>query len=282
MKNTQVNSNGIKVVGRIYETYDYDTFRFEVVNRNIDENQVNQLKKILKENGSFISPIVVAKDRTIIDGQHRYHALKELGLPVRFILGEETGDLQQDIIKTNNMRKNWSFTDYLEAYAQMNENYRQALMIVEEFKDIASPSTLVKFIGANGTGDSSIFRKGSLELMLGTNYLDTKVDELNELARYHHSINYGKRFTNKYIQIIKEMMKSPAFSWARMRQKLTNKVLNNELLLAVNSAVGRGTKKYDEKALIDVIDYYNDGITVQKNRIKYNNTQDGFAIVTDY
>lgn len=282
MNNTQINSNGIKVVGRIYETYDYDTFRFEVVNRNIDENQVNQLKKILKENGSFISPIVVAKDRTIIDGQHRYHALKELGLPVRFILGEETGDLQQDIIKTNNMRKNWSFTDYLEAYAQMNENYRQALMIVEEFKDIASPSTLVKFIGANGTGDSSVFRKGSLELMLGTNYLDTKVDELNELAHYHHSINYGKRFTNKYIQIIKEMMKSPAFSWARMRQKLTNKVLNNELLLAVNSAVGRGTKKYDEKALMDVIDYYNDGITVQKNRIKYNNTQDGFTIVTDY
>ena len=243
---------------------------------------MNQLKKILKENGSFISPIVVAKDRTIIDGQHRYHALKELGLPVRFILGEETGDLQQDIIKTNNMRKNWSFTDYLEAYAQMNENYRQALMIVEEFKDIASPSTLVKFIGANGTGDSSVFRKGSLELMLGTNYLDTKVDELNELAHYHHSINYGKRFTNKYIQIIKEMMKSPAFSWARMRQKLTNKVLNNELLLAVNSAVGRGTKKYDEKALMDVIDYYNDGITVQKNRIKYNNTQDGFTIVTEY
>ena len=282
MNKNQVNSNGIKVVGRIYETYDYDTFRFEVVNRNIDENQVNQLKKILKENGSFISPIVVAKDRTIIDGQHRYHALKELGLPVRFILGEETGDLQQDIIKTNNMRKNWSFTDYLEAYAQMNENYRQALMIVEEFKDIASPSTLVKFIGANGTGDSSVFRKGSLELMLGTNYLDTKVDELNELAHYHHSINYGKRFTNKYIQIIKEMMKSPAFSWARMRQKLTNKVLNNELLLAVNSAVGRGTKKYDEKALMDVIDYYNDGITVQKNRIKYNNTQDGFTIVTDY
>ena len=282
MNKNQVNSNGIKVVGRIYETYDYDTFRFEVVNRNIDENQVNQLKKILKENGSFISPIVVAKDRTIIDGQHRYHALKELGLPVRFILGEETGDLQQDIIKTNNMRKNWSFTDYLEAYAQMNENYRQALMIVEEFKDIASPSTLIRFIGANGTGDSSVFRKGSLELMLGTNYLDTKVDELNELAHYHHSINYGKRFTNKYIQIIKEMMKSPAFSWARMRQKLTNKVLNNELLLAVNSAVGRGTKKYDEKALMDVIDYYNDGITVQKNRIKYNNTQDGFTIVTEY
>ena len=78
------------------------------------------------------------------------------------------------------------------------------------------------------------------------------------------------------------MMKSPAFSWARMRQKLTNKVLNNELLLAVNSAVGRGTKKYDEKALMDVIDYYNDGITVQKNRIKYNNTQDGFTIVTEY
>lgn len=282
MNKNQVNSNGIKVVGRIYETYDYDTFRFEVVNRNIDENQVNQLKKILKENGSFISPIVVAKDRTIIDGQHRYQALKEMEMPIRFILGEETGDLQQDIIKTNNMRKNWSFTDYLEAYAQMNENYRQALMIVEEFKDIASPSTLVKFIGANGTGKSEIFRKGALELMLGTNYLDTKVDELNELARYHHSINYGKRFTNKYIQIIKEMMKSPAFSWARMRQKLTNKVLNNELLLAVNSAVGRGTKKYDEKALIDVIDYYNDGITVQKNRIKYNNTQDGFAIVTDY
>lgn len=282
MQNEKLNSNGIKVVGRIYETYDYDTFRFEVVNRNVDENQVNQLKKVLKENGSFISPIVVAKDRTIIDGQHRYYALKELGLPVRFILGEETGDLQQDIIKTNNMRKNWSFTDYLEAYAQMNENYRQALMIVEEFKDIASPSTLVRFIGANGTGDSSVFRKGSLELMLGTNYLDTKVDELNELAHYHHSINYGKRFTNKYIQIIKEMMKSPAFSWARMRQKLTNKVLNNELLLAVNSAVGRGTKKYDEKALMDVIDYYNDGITVQKNRIKYNNTQDGFTIVTEY
>lgn len=282
MQNEKLNSNGIKVVGRIYETYDYDTFRFEVVNRNIDENQVNKLKKILKENGSFISPIVVAKDRTVIDGQHRYHALKELGLPVRFILGEETGDLQQDIIKTNNMRKNWSFTDYLEAYAQMNENYRQALMIVEEFKDIASPSALVKFIGANGTGKSEIFRKGALELMLGTNYLDTKVDELNELAKYHHSINYGKRFSQKYLFMIEEMMKSPAFSWARMKQKLTAKALKDVLSLAIEGSVGRGSNRRNAKALMDVIDYYNDGITVQKNRIKYNNTQDGFAIVTNY
>lgn len=282
MQNKKLNSNGIKVVGRIYETYDYDTFRFEVVNRNIDENQVNQLKKILEENGSFISPIVVAKDRTIIDGQHRYHALKELGLPVRFILGEETGDLQQDIIKTNNMRKNWSFTDYLEAYAQMNENYRQALMLIEEFKDIASPSTLVRFIGAGKTGHSNEFKKGELELMLGTNYLDSKVDELNKIAKYHHSIGYGKRFSKKYISMIKEMMKSPAFSWARMKQKLTAKALNNDLTLAVNSTIGRGSRYNNEKALMEVIDYYNDGITVQKNRIKYNNTQDGFTIVTEY
>ena len=146
MQNGKLNSNGIKVVGRIYETYDYDTFRFEAVNRSVNKDQVNKLKKVLKDNGSFISPIVVAKDRTIIDGQHRYYALKEMGLPIRFILGEETGDLQQDIIKTNNLRKNWSFLDYLEAYAQMNENYRQALMLIEEFKDIVAPSTLVRFI----------------------------------------------------------------------------------------------------------------------------------------
>lgn len=282
MQNGKLNSNGIKVVGRIYETYDYDTFRFEAVNRSVNKDQVNKLKKVLKDNGSFISPIVVAKDRTIIDGQHRYYALKEMGLPIRFILGEETGDLQQDIIKTNNMRKNWSFLDYLEAYAQMNENYRQALMLIEEFKDIVAPSTLVRFIGANKTGRAEAVKRGKLELMLGTNYLDKKVEDLTELAHYHNSIKYHKQFSKKYVSMIKEMMKSPAFSWARMRKKLTTKALNNDLTLAIDGAVGRGSNRRNAKALMDVIDYYNDGITVQKNRIKYNNTQDGFAIVTDY
>ena len=68
------------------ETKDYGKFTFLTANRPIHRGHVNKLKKSLTEYGFLDSqPITVTPDFRIIDGQHRFIACKEMGLPVKFV-----------------------------------------------------------------------------------------------------------------------------------------------------------------------------------------------------
>lgn len=68
------------------ETKEYDRFSFLTANRPVDYNHVNKIKKSLQEYGFLDSqPITVNNEMQIIDGQHRFVACKEMGLPIKFV-----------------------------------------------------------------------------------------------------------------------------------------------------------------------------------------------------
>lgn len=68
------------------ETKNYENFTFLTANRPINRNHVNKIKKSLSEYGYLDSqPITVTADMKILDGQHRFIACKEMGLPIKFV-----------------------------------------------------------------------------------------------------------------------------------------------------------------------------------------------------
>ena len=68
------------------ETTDYKRFKFLINNRQTARNHINRLKDAITKNPDILSvqPILVNEKMEIIDGQHRFTAASELGLPIHY------------------------------------------------------------------------------------------------------------------------------------------------------------------------------------------------------
>lgn len=119
MATTLVQSDRVK--GNIYETKNYDKFKFMDGNRRVNEHTYLKLLDSMSDE-QLVIPILVNKNFEIIDGQHRYKACKELKKPVYYHIQEEYGIDQ--VKKANMIGSNWVKEDFLNMFlAQENETY---------------------------------------------------------------------------------------------------------------------------------------------------------------
>lgn len=140
-KRTYINYNFIydkiaktdNVSHSIYSTMDYGKFNILDWNRDINRKHVEELKLSI-DKGEYINPILVNKNYEILDGQHRFIAKKELGLPIQYII-ETNDDDHRDAIKTLNSKSlSWKISDYVDAYAKDgNENYQMILELKKSY-----------------------------------------------------------------------------------------------------------------------------------------------------
>ena len=118
----------------IHTTSNYEQFDFNELNRGVDDAHVRRLTKNIKVHG-LVQPIIVTASGHIIDGQHRFHACRELGLPLQYIIREEME--MSDVVQLNNMSKPWSIMDKVNSYAaQGNENYIKLLEFYAECQEV--------------------------------------------------------------------------------------------------------------------------------------------------
>lgn len=154
MDNTPVNT--------ILATSDYSKFSIMNANREINRPHVEAIKKSIERNGNFtqFSPVLVNERFEIIDGQHRFTALSELGLPVFYVMTEGTGVKQAR--EMNKLNKGWGMMDWAKTYAAEGwRSYRNFVMLCEEYPTI-SPSVVVGYaVGAFTDGFLADFRDGS-------------------------------------------------------------------------------------------------------------------------
>lgn len=116
-------------------TSNYSIFSFLDGNRSIKDGRVAKIKRSIEMVGYIPSPIVVNEKFQIIDGQGRFAALKELGLPVCYIV--IPGLSVEHCVAMNINQTNWTLTDYIESYAaQGNENYLRFLSLYEKHPSI--------------------------------------------------------------------------------------------------------------------------------------------------
>jgi len=106
----------MRVVNQVIQTNDYEMFQTLEGNRNVNKLHVSRLKESFKT-AYLLSPILINQRNQIIDGQHRYEAAKALGLPINYIICNDYGLREVQILNTN--MKNWGKEDYLNAYCDL-------------------------------------------------------------------------------------------------------------------------------------------------------------------
>lgn len=112
---------------------------------------MRKIKLSIKEFGLIPGrPVLIDKDFNIIDGQHRFIAMKELDLPIPYQIIE--GDVISKTMALNSNQSQWQLIDYVRSYAEQgNDNYRKLLKFDEKHKIGFVPSLYLCF-GPNYKG----------------------------------------------------------------------------------------------------------------------------------
>lgn len=109
---SQVGKNPIKV-DNLMATRNYDMFRFLDGNRGV--KHFKKLIKSLMAIGILYQPVLVNEQFEIVEGQGRFLAMKELNLPVLYVVQNGIGI--EECRYLNSSSTNWQDKDYVHSYA---------------------------------------------------------------------------------------------------------------------------------------------------------------------
>lgn len=147
---------------QIQTTKDYDKFQVYNYNRGINRLLVRKIIKSISEIGYMEGkPVIVDKSFAIIDGQHRFTACVELGLPIQYVV--TAVDPEKAIIELNANQVNWKMQDYVNMYAEQGIKCYQHLLDFEERRKfgINYSATILFTQNSNNDGNNvTKIRKG--------------------------------------------------------------------------------------------------------------------------
>ena len=169
----------------IYCTSDYTVFKKLCGNRVVLEQRKNTIKNSIIENGYVRNPIVVNEKMEIIDGQGRFEALKELKLPVEYVIAHGAG--QKECIALNANQKNWKSADYVKSFAELGIEEYQTLQTLCEMFPSLDQMNIVNVVAKIGNGGSSarIIREGRFKIY----HKETVVERLKYYEKLHGVLN---------------------------------------------------------------------------------------------
>jgi hypothetical protein len=140
------------------ETKNYELFSMMDNNRQINNGLVKRLKKSIEDIGFIDSrPVIVNESMVIIDGQHRFQALKELGLPI--VYSVINIDMNKAMISLNMNQLVWSLGDWIKSYASKGIPCYQTLIDFEESYHLGT-SNAILIVFNSGNGSSKKIRDG--------------------------------------------------------------------------------------------------------------------------
>lgn len=151
-------------VNTVRQTSNYSKFATLGGNRKLNELHLKRLlSSVMTSNLLSSNPILVNEKYQIIDGQHRFQVCKELGLPVYYLMTENFGLTEVQILNANT--KNWKLDDYIDGYCDMGLPeycYLQTLMRKTGY----GMTILLAIFASGGVSGSSIenLKSGVLEL----------------------------------------------------------------------------------------------------------------------
>jgi len=146
---------------KIYIATDYSEFVLSEFNRN--PGHYKKVMESIKENDyTQFQPILVNRKMEIVDGQNRFLACKELGLPIHFIVSQDINIYAAADI--NQASKNWNAMDYARHYSTRGrESYTRLLDLIHKYDQRIS---VVQSFGKLSDGvrsHSDSIKKGKFE-----------------------------------------------------------------------------------------------------------------------
>jgi hypothetical protein len=169
----------------VQQTTEYSKFNLLSANRDVNGAHVRALKRSIETLGNITEkvPIIVNQNLEIIDGQHRFVALKELGLPVFYIVAEGMG--VKHARDMNILNKGWRPEDYAKSYSvEGRTSYTNYLILREEYPEMNHSGLVVAVSHGESKGVYAKFRNGDLVLnnMSDAHKILDMVSELAEIT----------------------------------------------------------------------------------------------------
>jgi hypothetical protein len=150
MKNTS------KTESKIFSTTEYNSFKLlKKQNRGIKKGHVNRLVKSIQQKNLLKDfPIIVSRDFTILDGQHRFEAAKKLNVNIWYKITDNMNI--NDIPLVNSIYMGWKLSDYMDKYIDAGKiDYIKFKRLMDENDDLFSISNIIQFMYGYRTGGNS-------------------------------------------------------------------------------------------------------------------------------
>lgn len=241
-----------QIQNQVLVTYNYDIFKFMEGNRNVNVMHLNRMKSSLDKKQLPI-PLIVTTNMEIFEGQHRYMACREMGLPIYYIIVE--GLTLNDAISINTVSKKWSAEDYFQHYLALGKpEYIKLKQFMDETGlSLHNARTFLDNVSAKGSKQQTRFYNGEF-----------KIDDYNKSMRmFKQHLDYAKcpAFNKAACKLaIIKVMNHPLYEHDRMilkldqlAYKITNRVTTADYLLAFSEVYNYNTSK--DKKVYFHIDY---------------------------
>jgi hypothetical protein len=250
----------------VHITRDYHLFGFIKGNRDIDPTNLNNVTHSLQKKQILESAIIVGIDNVsndgkpykIIEGQHRYIACEDLGLPVSFIIREdfdiEVMEKSLSIVELlNTASKTWDITNFMYSKCLIgSEPYILYKELFEKYRSGFEHENILSIINRY-KGDYKYvwyqqFKEGDL-LLTDEMYelVDRDLSILNSMIP--SIVNSGKR---QYIKALTNIMYTPNLDIDKL---ITKTLKMGELPVC---------KTIDKCYEVIVKEVYNKGLTKNK------------------
>lgn len=200
-KNVKVYND---VYGEIRKTNDYSKFSIMKGNRAIDKSKVKKLVKSM-EVKQLVCPIIVNENYEIIDGQHRFTASRELGLPVYYIV-EEGYDIE-DVKRANLIATTWNNASFMNLYLSKDlPEYKYLAEIMKKYNITIVTAIKIKSVLHNEKQNAEMEKFKSGKLVISNKKMFE--DFLNKLNLFN---KYKENRNNNFIMAFLKLSTQPTY-----------------------------------------------------------------------
>lgn len=212
-KNKEVKQ--VKIIGKIYETTDYDLFKKLPDNRDVLSGRVNKLIASISER-YILNPIAVNEKWEIIDGQGRFEARKALGLPIHFYI--VSGASSDDCRRLNKYNTKWEALDFAKSWASAGKQAYVRLLKTSEYTKL-SISDVLRLANKGQTASKTVsglsaYERGELVFEIEDMEIVAKVKEMSD--EILDALANPARPNSVYRHAVKVMVETEGYSHERM------------------------------------------------------------------
>lgn len=204
----------------IYPTTQYDLFEMIPCNRPIYPSHLKRLTEAIKERNMLDRhPIRVTPDGEILDGQYRFLAAKELGVPIYYYIDQD--DLiVEDIAIEATYRKGWMLVDVLNLHVVRKASHYCTL---KGFVDKHPWMTVSVAVAVCQGKQSNSYIKGKARRdFIGGKYKITDMAYAMKFASaigdFMEYINFAKH--KKFMQTVSYLLRHPSYDHDRMMAQM--------------------------------------------------------------
>lgn len=232
----------------ILKTKNYDAFKFVTSNREVDQGHVKKLRSsISNKNLLHLNPIIVDEDMTVIDGQHRLEACKQLECEVFYVISNKIKE--DDLRILNSVQKSWTTMDYINYYTVAGKSeFIEFSRLINQYPKMYVSALLA--LATTWTKDNDI-RNGRLKIdnIAGARSVCALIDKVASMGYEPFA------YSSSLVAAIRKCYDNAEFDWDIFFKKLENNPRSfvkcsskNEYLKMIEEVYNR----YQSKNLINL------------------------------